>query len=172
MWNKASHWRLRVQKGGLVLSWPRSGFLNPLEIGFYPRLYVPGWVEGVCRGPLKLLALGDQSRLELWRITGLASLYPSHLMVQWKGREKKAVEPKAGWQRKEQGWWHQGVRLRWRTLGGIWECDSLEKFSLRVGWTDWIQGGLMWNKAETEPKAWLKNASLKIFIVVKEAMKC
>lgn len=65
MWNKASHGRLRVQRGGLVLSWPRSGFLNPLEIGFYPRLCVPGWGEGVCRGALRLPALGDQSRLEL-----------------------------------------------------------------------------------------------------------
>lgn len=37
-------------------------------------------------------------------------------------------------------------------------------------------GKLTWNKAETKPKAWLKIASLKIFMVVimvvKEAVKC
>lgn len=72
----------------------RSDFLNPLGIGFYPSLRVPGWLEGeYVEGALKLPALGDQSRLELWGIAGLACLYPAHLMVWWKGREKKAVEP-------------------------------------------------------------------------------
>lgn len=38
-------------------------FWNPLGIGFYPNVCVPGWMEGrVCREPLKLPALGDQSR--------------------------------------------------------------------------------------------------------------
>lgn len=34
-------------------------FLNPLGIGFYPSLHVPGWLEGeYVKGTLKLPALG------------------------------------------------------------------------------------------------------------------
>lgn len=44
----------------LGLPWRRSDFLNPLGIGFYPSLRVPGWLEGeYVEGALKLPALGD-----------------------------------------------------------------------------------------------------------------